>query len=255
MSGDAGSEAGVLVVTGASRGIGAATARLAAGRGYAVAVNYSADEEGAEAVVAEIAAEGGRAVAVRADVTDAARVKDLFDETEAAFGPVTALVNNAGLSGPAGRLDEAPVETIRRVVEVNYLGTIWCCREAVLRMSTRGGGAGGAIVNLSSGAATIGSPGNYVWYAGAKGAIDSFTLGLAKEVAGEGIRVNAVAPGFVKTGMHEASGMPRRLEEDAPKEPIGRAAEPEEIAEPILWLLSPAASFTTGAVLRVAGGR
>ncbi len=245
----------VLIVTGASRGIGAATASLAAARGYAVTVNYSRDRAGAEAVAGRIAADGGRALPVRADVASEDDVKRLFDETQAAFGPVTALVNNAGLSGHINRLDEASSETIRRVVEVNYLGTVWCCREAVRRMSTRNGGAGGAIVNLSSGAATIGSPGASVWYAGAKAGVNGFTLGLAKEVAQEGIRVNAVAPGFVKTGMHAAAGMPNRIEAEAPKEPIGRAAEPAEIAEPILWLLSPAASFTTGAVLRVAGGR
>lgn len=245
----------VVIVTGASRGIGAATARLAAARGYAVAVNYSRDRAGAEAVAAEIAAADGRAAALAADVADEAQVARLFEEAEAALGPITALVNNAGFSGPVGRLDEAAPETIRRVVEVNYLGAVWCCREAVRRLSTKNGGPGGAIVNLSSGAASIGSPGAYVWYAGAKGAVDSFTLGLAKEVAREGIRVNAVAPGFVRTGIHADSGMPQRLAEEAPKEPMGRAAEPEEIAEPIVWLLSPAASFTTGAVLRVAGGR
>lgn len=245
----------VLIVTGASRGIGAATARLGAARGFAVAVNYSRDRAGAEAVAAEIEAQGGRAAALQADISDEAQVKGLFEAAQAALGRITALVNNAGFSGPSGRLDAASPEDIRRVVEVNYLGTVWCCREAVRRMSTRNGGAGGAIVNLSSGAASLGSPGAYVWYAGAKGAVDSFTLGLAKEVAKESIRVNAVAPGFVNTRIHADSGMPRRLEDEAPKEPLGRAAEPEEVAEPILWLLSPAASFTTGAVLRVAGGR
>ena len=245
----------VLIVTGASRGIGAATARLGAARGFAVAVNYRRDQTGAEAIAAEIEADGGRAAAVQADVSDAGQVAGLFDAVQAALGPVAALVNNAGFSGPSGRLDAASPEDIRRVVEVNYLGTVWCCREAVRRMSTRHGGTGGAIVNLSSGAASLGSPGAYVWYAGAKGAVDSFTLGLAKEVARESIRVNAVAPGFVDTGIHADSGMPRRVAEEAPKEPLGRAARPEEIAEPILWLLSPAASFTTGAVLRVAGGR
>ncbi len=245
----------VLIVTGASRGIGAATARLAAARGYAVAVNYSRDRAGAEAVAAAIEAEGGRAAALQADISDERQVESLFAAAEAALGPVTALVNNAGFTGPAGRLDAASAEAIRRVVEVNYLGTVWCCREVVRRMSPRHGGAGGAIVNLSSGAASIGSPGVYVWYAGTKGAIDSFTLGLAKEVARDGIRVNAVAPGFVDTGIHADSGMPSRLEDEAPQEPLGRPARPEEIAEPILWLLSPAASFTTGAVLRVAGGR
>jgi NAD(P)-dependent dehydrogenase (short-subunit alcohol dehydrogenase family) len=245
----------VVIVTGASRGIGAATARLAAARGYRVAVNYSRDRAGAEAVVGDIEARGGRAVALAADVSDEAQVEALFAAAEEAFGPVTALVNNAGFCGPAGRLDAASTEVIRRVVEVNVLGTLWCCRAAIRRMATRHGGAGGAIVNLSSGAASLGSPGVYVWYAGTKGAVDTLTLGLAKEVARDGIRVNAVAPGFVRTGIHADSGMPDRLAEEAPNEPLGRAAEPEEIAEPILWLLSPAASFTTGAILRVAGGR
>ncbi len=245
----------VLVVTGASRGIGAATAWLAAARGYAVAVNYSRDRAGAEAVAAAIEAAGGRAAALKADVSDERQVEGLFAAAESALGPVTALVNNAGFTGPTGRLDATSADIIRRVIDVNVFGTIWCCREAVRRMSTRHGGAGGAIVNLSSGAASIGSPGIYVWYAGTKGAVDSFTVGLAKEVARDGIRVNAVAPGFVNTRIHADSGMPSRLEEEAPREPLGRAAEPEEIAEPILWLLSPAASFTTGAILRVAGGR
>ena len=171
------------------------------------------------------------------------------------LGRLGALVNNAGLTGQASRLDAVEAETLRRVLDVNVLGVLLCSRAAVRRMSTRHGGRGGGIVNISSGAATIGSPGEYVWYAAAKGAVNSFTLGLAKEVAAEGIRVNAVAPGFVKTEIHAASGMPDRLAQDAPKVPLGRAAEPEEIATTILWLLSEQASYTTGAILRVAGGR
>ncbi len=246
---------GIMVVTGASKGIGAATARLAAARGYAVCVNYHSDSAAAEALVGEITGGGGKAIAVRADVARAEEAAALFETVDRELGRVTVLVNNAGLSGWVNRLDEAPEETIRHVVEVNLLGTIWCARQAVRRMSTRHGGDGGAIVNVSSGAATLGSPDQYVWYAAAKGGVDSFTLGLSKEVAGEGIRVNAVSPGFVATGIHAASGMPNRLVEDAPKVPIGRAAAPEEIAEPILWLASPAASYATGAILRVAGGR
>jgi len=245
----------VMIVTGGGRGIGAATARLAAARGYRVCVNYRSDGVAAEAVVSDIEAMGERALAVQADVAVEAEVERLFERVDRELGPVTALVNNAGLAGRVDRLDEAPSSTIETVVAVNLLGTIWCSRAAVRRMSTRHGRPGGAIVNVSSGAATIGSPGQYVWYAAAKGGVDSFTLGLSKEVAGEGIRVNAVAPGFVKTEIHAASGMPNRIEEDAPKVPIGRAAEPEEIAESILWLLSEAASYTTGAILRVAGGR
>jgi len=245
----------VMIVTGGGRGIGAATVRLAAARGYRVCVNYLSDRAAAEAVVGDIEAMGERALAVQADVAREAEVERLFETVDREMGPVTALVNNAGLAGRVNRLDEAPSSTIETVVAVNLLGTIWCSRAAVRRMSTRHGGPGGGIVNVSSGAATIGSPNEYVWYAAAKGGVDSFTLGLAKEVAGEAIRVNAVAPGFVRTEIHAASGMPNRLEEDAPRVPLARAAEPKEIAEAILWLLSEAASYTTGTVLRVAGGR
>jgi NAD(P)-dependent dehydrogenase (short-subunit alcohol dehydrogenase family) len=245
----------IVIVTGGGRGIGAATARMAAARGYAVCVNYLGNAAAAEAVVGDIEKAGGRAIAVQADVAAEAEVERLFAAVDRELGPLTALVNNAGLAGRIDRLDAAPGETIRQVIEVNLLGTIWCARAAVQRMSSRHGGRGGAIVNLSSGAATLGSPGNYVWYAASKGAVDSFTIGLAREVAREGIRVNGVAPGFVKTEIHAASGMPDRLETVAPTMPLGRAAEPEEIAETILWLLSPAASYTTGATLRVAGGR
>jgi NAD(P)-dependent dehydrogenase (short-subunit alcohol dehydrogenase family) len=245
----------VLIVTGASRGIGAATARLAAGRGYDLCVNYQANRQAAEAVVGDIQAAGGRAIAVQADVASEVEVERLFDTVDRELGRLDALVNNAGLAGRFSRLDEADSATIRRVIEVNVLGLINCSRAAVRRLSPRHGGAGGAIVNLTSGAATIGSPGEYVWYAASKGAVDSFTLGLGKELAGEGIRVNGVAPGFVETEIHAASGMPDRVALQGHTVPIGRAAQPEEIAETILWLLSDQASYVTGAVLRVAGGR
>lgn len=246
---------GTLLVTGGGRGIGAAVARLGAARGYAVGVNYLRDAEAAEAVVAEIGQAGGQALALQADVAREEEVERLFAALDRELPPLTALVNNAGLAGQVSRVEDASAETIRQVMELNVLGSIWCARAAVRRMARRYGGHGGAIVNISSGAATIGSPGEYVWYAASKGAVDSFTLGLAKENAGEGIRVNAVAPGFVRTEIHAASGMPDRLEKIAPTMPIGRAAEPEEIAEAVLWLLSDAASYTTGAILRVAGGR
>ncbi len=246
---------GVLLVTGGGRGIGAATARLGAARGYAVCVNYRTNAQAAAAVVAEIEAAGGRALAVRADVAREPEVIALFETVDRELGPVTALVNNAGLTGLISRLDEAKSETIRQVIEVNVFGVIWCSREAVKRMSTKHGGAGGAIVNISSGAAFLGSPGTYIWYAASKGAVDSFTLGLSREVAGEGIRVNGVSPGMVATEIHASSGDAGRLERIGRAVPMGRAAEPEEIAEPVLWLLSEAASYTTGANLRVGGGR
>ncbi|GAB4360311.1 MAG: SDR family oxidoreductase [Kiloniellaceae bacterium] len=247
--------AGTLLVTGASRGIGAAVARLGAAAGYAVCVNYRSDAAAAAAVVRAIEAAGGRALAVKADVARESEVERLFATVDAELPPLAALVNNAGICGHVSRLEEASSETLRDVMELNVLGLIWCCQAAVRRMAQRYGGKGGAIVNLSSGAVTIGSPGEYVWYAASKGAVDSLTLGLAKENAREGIRVNAVAPGFVRTEIHAASGMPDRLETVAPTMPIGRAAEPEEIAEAVLWLLGDKASYTTGAVLRVAGGR
>ncbi len=247
--------AGVMLVTGGGRGIGAATARLAAERGYAVAVNYVSDERAAETVVEDISRAGGQAIAIQADTADPQEVADLFEAVDRALGPVSALVNNAGITGPASRVDEADPATLRRVVDINVMGVMYCAREAVLRMSTRHGGAGGGIVNVSSGAASLGSPGEFVWYAASKGAVDSFTLGLGKEVAAEGIRVNAVAPGLIETDIHAASGNADRVEKMAPTVPIQRAADPVEVAGPILWLLSEEAKYITGAVLRIAGGR
>ena len=246
---------GVMLVTGGSRGIGAACARLAAARGYDVCVNYRGDAAAAEAVVRAVEAEGRRGLAVQADVAREDEVERLFETLDKALGPLTALVNNAGLTGHYGRLDAVSGETLRQVVEVNVLGPIYCARAAVRRMSQRHGGRGGGIVNLSSGAATLGSPNTYVWYAASKGAVDSFTKGLALEVAREGIRINAVAPGFIKTEIHASSGMPDRLETTPEVVPMGYPAEPEEVAEAILWLLSEAAGYVTGEVLRVAGGR
>jgi len=245
----------VLLVTGGSRGIGAATCRLAARSGYAVAVNYQRDEAAAARIVAEIEKGGGRAVAIQADVAEEAAVERLFDEAERRLGRLTHLVNNAGIVGSGSRLDAVDAATLRAVFDINILGAFLCARAAVRRISTKHGGAGGAIVNLSSAAATLGSPGEFTWYAASKGAIDTLTIGLAKEVAGEGIRVNAVAPGMIMTEIHAASGDPGRIERIRPTIPMARIAEPEEIAETILFLLSDAASYVTGAVLRAAGGR
>ena len=246
---------GTLLVTGGGRGIGAAVARLGAAAGYTVCVNYRSNAVAAEAVVAEIERAGGRAMAVQADVAREDQVARLFNAVDAELPPLTALVNNAGITGVTSRLEEATPDTIRQVMELNVLGLIWCCQAAVRRMASRHGGNGGAIVNLSSGAVTLGSPGTFVWYAASKGAVDSLTLGLALENARDGLRVNAVAPGLVETDIHADSGLPDRLATLAPQTPMGRAAAPEEIAEAVIWLLSDKASFTNGAVLRVAGGR
>jgi len=245
----------VLLVTGGGRGIGAAVARLAGARGYHVAVNYAANTEAAQRVVAEIERSGGRAVAIKADVSHEDDVEHLFAETERRLGPLWGLVNNAGITGRAGRLDAVSAATLRSVFDLNVLGAFLCARAAVKRLSTNLGGKGGSIVNLSSGAATLGGPGEWVWYAASKGAIDTFTIGLAREVAREGIRVNAVAPGLTATEMHDTSGIENRVATLAPTVPIGRAATAEEVAETILFLLSDAASYVTGAILRVAGGR
>ncbi|WP_326567163.1 SDR family oxidoreductase [Amycolatopsis rhabdoformis] len=245
----------VLVVTGGSRGIGAAICTLAAARGYDVVVNYSGDSEPAAGVVEQVRALGRKALAVRADVADERQVRKLFG-TAGEMGSLVGVVNNAAITGNTpGRLDEQSAATVRRVLEVNVGGVFLCCREAVRRLSTRYGGPGGAIVNVSSTAARTGSPGEWVHYAATKAAVDTLTKGLAQEVAGEGIRVNAVAPGLVATGLHEAAGLPDRLTRLAPGIPLGRPGEPAEIAEAVLWLLSPASSFTAGAVLEVGGGR
>jgi NAD(P)-dependent dehydrogenase (short-subunit alcohol dehydrogenase family) len=245
----------ILIVTGGSRGIGAATCRLAGQRGYAVVVNYQRDAAAAAAVVADIKREGGRAVAIQADVAREDEVERLFAQTDAQLGRVTHLVNNAGITGRSHRFDEVTAATLASVFDLNIIGSFLCAREAVRRMSMRHGGSGGVIVNLSSAAASLGSPGEYVWYAASKGAIDTMTIGLAKEVAREGIRVNAVAPGMILTEIHATSGDPGRIERIVPTVPLGRIATPEEVAEPILFLLSDASSYSTGAILRVAGGR
>ncbi|HEY0837922.1 MAG TPA: SDR family oxidoreductase [Azospirillum sp.] len=244
-----------LIVTGGSRGIGAAVARLAARRGWAVAVNYASNAGAADAVVQAIRAAGGRAEAFRGDVADEADVRALFDGAEAALGPIGGLVNNAGIVGPYGRLDAAPVDAVRRTLDINILGSILCCQEAVRRMSTAHGGKGGAIVNLGSIAADLGSPTEFVAYAAAKGAIDSLTIGLAREVAKEGIRVNVVRPGLIDTEIQIVPGVGNRLDKFASAMPMGRAGTTDEVAETILWLLSDAASYVTGAQLNVSGGR
>ncbi|MGC2450782.1 MAG: SDR family oxidoreductase [Candidatus Sulfotelmatobacter sp.] len=246
---------GTLIVTGASRGIGAAIARLAAKRGYAVAVNYSTGETEARKIAAEIAADGGRALAIHADVSRENDILRLFETAERELGPIKALVNNAGITGGFARVEEVTADAINKTFAVNVTGAMLCAREAVRRMSTRHGGAGGAIVNISSRAVHTGSAGEWVHYAASKGAIDTFTIGLAREVATEGIRVNAVAPGLTDTGLHAANGEPARLQRLMPTIPMQRAGSPEEIAEGVLWLLSPAASYTTGAILAIGGGR
>jgi NAD(P)-dependent dehydrogenase (short-subunit alcohol dehydrogenase family) len=239
-----------MVITGGSRGIGAATARLAAARGYAVCINYARERDVAERLAREI-----DGIAVQADVSLESDVVRLFEETDRRLGKLSVLVNNAGIVDKSARVDELTAERIARMFAVNVTGSFLCAREAVKRMSTRHGGAGGAIVNVSSAAARLGSPGIYVDYAAAKGAIDVFTLGLAKEVGGEGIRVNAVRPGVIHTEIHASGGDPGRADRIGVTAPLARAGEPDEVARAILWLASDEASYVSGAILDVAGGR
>jgi NAD(P)-dependent dehydrogenase (short-subunit alcohol dehydrogenase family) len=244
-----------LVVTGGSRGIGAAVARLAGSRGYSVAVNFRGDQAAASSVVEEIRSSGGTAVAIRADVGSEADIIHLFQQAEQELGPICGLVNNAGVTGGISRLETLDAASLTQVLTANIAGTILCAREAVKRMSTRYGGRGGVIVNISSLAARTGGAGEWVHYAASKGAVNTFTIGLAREVAAEGIRVNAVAPGLIATELHAANGVPDRLERLSPTIPILRPGLPAEVAEGVLWLLSDAASYTTGAILEIGGGR
>ena len=244
----------VVLVTGGSRGIGAATALAAAAPGWKVAVNYAARRDAADEVVRAIESRGGQALAVQADVADEAQVVAMFEQVDR-FGTLGALVNNAGVVDVAARVDEMSVARLRRMFDINVLGSIVCAREAVRRMSTRHGGAGGAIVNVSSAAARLGAPGQYVDYASAKGAIDVFTMGLAKEVAAEGIRVNAVRPGLIETDIHASGGLPNRVRELQHLVPMQRGGSAEEVAHAIVWLLSPEASYTTMSLVEVSGGR
>lgn len=249
------SQYGTLIVTGASRGIGAAVAKLAGARGFSVAVNFSTGEADARTVTDQIISAGGHARAIHADVAREEDIVSLFEIAERELGPIRALVNNAAITGGFSHVDSVSAGTLEQVLAVNVMGAFLCAREAVRRMSTRRGGAGGAIVNISSRAARTGSAGEWVHYAASKGAIDSFTIGLAREVATEGIRVNAVAPGLVETGLHAANGAPDRLERLAETIPMRRPGTPLEVAEGVLWLLSPAASYTTAAILEIGGGR
>jgi len=245
----------VVLITGASRGIGAATARLAAKRGWAVCVNYLKNRDAAEAVVADVEKAGGRAVAVAADVASEADIVRLFKQCDQALGPVTALVNNTGILERQIRVENIDSARLNRILTTNVTGSFICAREAVRRMSTEHGGKGGAIVNVSSAASRIGSPGEYVDYAASKGAIDSLTIGLSKEVAAEGIRVNAVRPGVIYTEIHAAGGEPGRVDRVKGSVPMQRGGRPEEVAEAIVWLMSPESSYCTGIFIDVTGGR
>ena len=245
----------VLIVTGGGRGIGAQTARLAAERGYAVAVNFRGNRETADAVVRSIHDTGAKAIAVQTDVADEGAVVRMFETVDRSLGRVTALVNNAGIVDRGIRVADMTAARIARMFAINVTGSFLCAREAVKRMSTRHGGAGGVIVNVSSIAARLGGAGEYVDYAASKGAIDTFTIGLAKEVGAEGIRVNAVRPGIIRTDIHIASGDPERVERIGRMAPLQRPGEAQEVAQAILWLLSDEASYMTGALVDVTGGR
>lgn len=245
----------IVLITGGSRGIGAATALRAASEGFAVAVNYTSNADAAHAVVRQIEAGGGTAIAVQADVADEAQVLAMYQQIDTQLGPVAALVNNAGVVDVPARVDEMSLQRIRRMFDINVLGTFVCTREALKRMSTRHGGRGGAIVNVSSVAARLGGPGQYVDYGASKGAIDTFTVGLAKEVATEGVRVNAVRPGIIETDIHASGGQPDRAREMAPLVPMQRAGSAQEVANAIVWLLSADAAYVTGSIVDVSGGR
>jgi NAD(P)-dependent dehydrogenase (short-subunit alcohol dehydrogenase family) len=244
-----------LLITGGSRGIGAATARLAAADGWDVAINYTRDRASAEAVAGDVRALGRRALVLQADVADHAQVLAMFAAIDSAWGRLDGLVNNAGVVDVPARVDEMSAARLQRMFAINVMGSIWCAQEAVRRMSRRHGGAGGSIVNLSSAAAKLGSPGQYVDYAAAKGAIDTFTLGLGREVAAEGVRVNAVRPGIIETDIHASGGQPDRAAQLAPQVPMKRAGSADEVAAAIVWLLGPQSSYTTGSVVDVTGGR
>jgi NAD(P)-dependent dehydrogenase (short-subunit alcohol dehydrogenase family) len=245
----------VLLVTGGSRGIGAATALAAAQAGYAVAVNYQSNSLAADEVVRSIRDSGGQAMALQADVSREDEVMAMFGRIDAKWGHLAALVNNAGVVDVSSRVDGMTVARLTRMLNTHVLGSFVCAREAVLRMSTRHGGGGGGIVNLSSAASKLGSPGQYVDYAACKGAIDTFTIGLAKEVAAEGIRVNAVRPGIIETDIHASGGEPDRAQRLAPQVPLQRPGSAQDVANAIMWLLSPQASYCTGTLLDVGGGR
>jgi NAD(P)-dependent dehydrogenase (short-subunit alcohol dehydrogenase family) len=245
----------VVLVTGGSRGIGAAAAKLAAQRGWSVAVNYTANAAAADEVVQAVRAAGRRALAVQADVADEAQVLRMYATIDAQLGRVTDLVNNAGVVDRAQRVEAMSGERLQRMFGINVIGSILCAREAVKRMSTRNGGPGGAIVNLSSAAARLGAPGQYVDYAAAKGAIDAFTIGLAREVASEGIRVNAVRPGLIETDIHASGGIPDRVQKLQHEVPMKRGGTAEEVAHAILWLMAPESSYTTMSLVDVSGGR
>ena len=242
-------------MTGASRGIGAAIAKLAGARGFRVAVNFRSSQAEAGEVVDDIVSAGGRAIAIGADIGSEPDIVRLFETAERELGPILGLVNNAGVTGGFARVETVTAQALAKTFAVNVVGAILCAREAVRRMSTRNGGTGGAIVNVSSLAARTGAAGEWVHYAASKGAIDSFTIGLAREVASEGIRVNAVAPGLIATGLHAANGAPDRLDRLAASIPMNRPGTAAEVAEGVLWLLSPAASYTTGSILDIGGGR
>ena len=244
-----------LLITGGSRGIGAAAARLAAQRGWDVAVNYTRDAAAADAVATDVRAAGRRALVLQGDVGIEADVLAMFATIDREWGPLHGLVNNAGVVDVAARVDAMSAARIERMFAINVFGTMWCAREAVRRMSTQRGGQGGAIVNLSSAAAKLGAPGQYVDYAAAKGAVDAFTLGLAREVATEGIRVNAVRPGIIETDIHASGGQPGRAAQMAPLVPMQRAGSAMEVAQAIVWLLSADSGYTTGSVVDVTGGR